>query len=206
MPLNIQDNVNLADTVQSGWATDSYGDYQIDGYNAFIQLGTNDGTTGLVVTSSSGAISFATNTVGDGYFARFVGINNINPQASLDVSGKVRTQQLQLTTSVGDGYVLTTDSSGLISASYNSLLGTFPAQTSFDEIVYTGLNVTRYTTWTNSSKTTKIREEIYSYNNLNQVSQATITQYNSLGILVRTMIETYTYSGINISSITRTLS
>ncbi|MGD9209162.1 MAG: hypothetical protein PVI90_00225 [Desulfobacteraceae bacterium] len=76
-------------------------------------------------------------------------------------------------------------------------------ENSYDEVTYTGNNPTNYTVWTNSSKTTKIREEQYTYTG-NKVTQVVTIQYDGSGVEKERLTETYTYTGNKIDSITRT--
>ena len=76
-------------------------------------------------------------------------------------------------------------------------------ENSYDEITYTGNKATNYTVWTNSGKTTKIREEQYTYTG-NRVTQVITIQYDGSGTEKERLTEAYTYSGNNVSNITRT--
>jgi len=99
-----------------------------------------------------------------------------------------------------DGYLQTTNHRGLDELVHNI------AEDSFEEITYVnGNKVSNITVWTDVGKTTKIREEQFSYTNGNRVSQAVTIQYNSSGVAVETLTETFTYQGNRITSITRTL-
>jgi hypothetical protein len=55
--------------------------------------------------------------------------------------------------------------------------------------------------WTDSGKTLKIREYNYSYSG-GKISQAVTKQYNSVGTLVETLTETFSWSGPEVSNIT----
>jgi len=78
-------------------------------------------------------------------------------------------------------------------------------KSSYDEIAYTGNNISAYTVWETASKLKKVREEIYTYD-LGKVTQVITKQYDGTGTLKMTVTETYSYSGSKISSITRTKS
>lgn len=77
------------------------GNLQVDGVNELMRIQGNDGN---------------------------VGINNTNPQAKLDVGGKIKSTTLQVTSGATAGYVLTSDASG--NASWDSLLDSFYVQPS----------------------------------------------------------------------------
>ena len=134
-----------------------------------------------------------------------VGINTNNPQSALDVSGTIRQQGLQYSTNYGDGYLLQTDFDGYVNASLTSSLGTLPAQTSYDQVTYNGILVSRYTIWTNSSMTQKIRDEFFTYDQNNNLLSSTINLYNSIGNISRTLVENYNYINNNITTIQRNL-
>lgn len=71
----------------------------------------------------------------------------------------------------------------------------------YEEYTYTGINVSNATIWTNSGKTLKIREYIYTYSGA-FVSTVTVKQYDSEGDLIEQIVHTYNYSGARISDIT----
>jgi hypothetical protein len=76
-------------------------------------------------------------------------------------------------------------------------------ETSYDEVIYSGNNVTQYITWTNTDKTLKIREDLMTYSS-GKVSQAVSKQYDGLGVLKEQITEVYAYSGNKVTSVTRT--
>jgi len=78
------------------------------------------------------------------------------------------------------------------------------AETSYEEVTYTGVNPTSLIVWTNSGKTIKIREEQYTWNG-NKVNTLTMIQYNAAGAEVERVVETYTYTGSKVTSIARSL-
>lgn len=80
------------------------------------------------------------------------------------------------------------------------------AETSYDEVVYTGNRVDAIITWTSAAKLTKIREELYTYTG-NKVTTIVTKQYNALGVLIvgETMTEVIAYSGSQVIDITRTV-
>lgn len=69
------------------------------------------------------------------------------------------------------------------------------AEDSHEEITYSGIWPIALITYTNSSKTTKIREEQYTWGGF-QISSMVTIQYDSNGNEVERLEETYTYSGI----------
>jgi hypothetical protein len=78
-------------------------------------------------------------------------------------------------------------------------------ETSFDEVLYTGSRATGYIVWTDASKTKKIREEEYIYTG-GKITQMIYRQYDGTGVLKKTITEDYTYSGSNVSTVTRVIS
>jgi len=80
------------------------------------------------------------------------------------------------------------------------------AETSYDELVYTGSRIDALITWTTAGKTQKIREELYTYAG-NQVTQIVTKQYDGAGVLVvgETMTETVTYSGNKVTAMPRSV-
>lgn len=79
------------------------------------------------------------------------------------------------------------------------------SEDSFEEYTYSGNLVIQNTIWSNPSKITKIREYSYQYGIGNRISQIDSYQYDSIGSVVEHMIETFTYSGIRITSMNREL-
>ena len=80
------------------------------------------------------------------------------------------------------------------------------AESSFDQVVYTGNRVDAIITWTSSGMTTKIREELYTYTG-NKITQIVTKQYNGAGVLItgETMTEVIAYTGSQVTDITRTM-
>lgn len=299
--------------VREGWSRDTDNEVTMDGYNAIIQITTNDGTSGFEVQNSIGATSFLVDSGGDGYFAKRLGVGTENPETALEVIGKIRTNELQITSSALPGYILTSDvdgnatwqspgsttgvsdttfqenknaqsqinqtiiseldgyvdTTGTIADGYvafftsdgtvagdndlyfdrvnNQLrvssfkLSTTPidgyvlttdssgnatwqenissptnhrsfdqlvhevAETSYDEYIYSGSNVTNIIIWTSSEKVTKIREQQFIYSGNKATSIVTI-QYDSYGNAVETITESINYSGQKVVDISRTLS
>jgi hypothetical protein len=81
------------------------------------------------------------------------------------------------------------------------------AENSFDEPTYTGSRADTLVTWTDSGKTQKIREELYTYTG-SKVTTIVTKQYDGAGALItgETMTETIAYTGNTVSNITRAMS
>lgn len=206
--------------VREGWVRDQDNEVSFDGYNAFIAINTHDGTSGFSVKNDTGSIAFQAKSDGDGYFAKNVGIGTYNPTTQLEVIGKTKTSQFQIPTGAVDGYILTCDSQGNaawrdayvagggISAYEHRTLDQLVhliAENSFEEVSYQGNRITAMIIWTDSSKTTRIRDESYTYGNGNEISTLISRQYNASGIVVETLTENYTWANGRVINITRTL-
>ena len=76
------------------------------------------------------------------------------------------------------------------------------AEDSYEEVSYNGIWPTTAIIYTNENKTTKIREEQYTWSGIKLTNLITI-QYDSNGTEVERVEETYTYSGIKVVSIDR---
>lgn len=81
------------------------------------------------------------------------------------------------------------------------------AEDSFEEMTYAGNKVTAIIVWTDAGKTTKIREELFTYTG-NQATTIVTKQYDVAGALIvgETMTETLSYTGTKIDDITRVMS
>lgn len=81
------------------------------------------------------------------------------------------------------------------------------AETSYEEVTYSGNQVTDIIIWTTSGKTQKIRETNLTYTG-NKVNTVTTKQYDGAGVLIagETLTETFTYTGGNVTSIDKVLS
>ena len=206
--------------VREGWARDSDDEIYMDGYNAFIQVTTRDGTSGFSVKNDLGAVAFSAKSDGDGYVAKRLGVGTYNPAAELEVIGKTITDQLQIPTGAQEGYVLTSDDygnatwqdaysagsgGGIDDDEHRELdqLVHLISEDSFEEITYNANRVTSVIVWTDSGKTIKVREEQFTYNSENRVSQILTIQYNAVGSEVERMEEDFTYSGGRVTSIIR---
>jgi hypothetical protein len=66
-------------------------------------------------------------------------------------------------------------------------------QTSYEEIVYSGTDVTADIIWTDATKVKKIREELFTYGSGHRVLQAVTIQYDAAGAEQMRMTEDYTY-------------
>lgn len=78
------------------------------------------------------------------------------------------------------------------------------AENSYEEYVYSGNKVSSIVVWTNSSKTTKIREELFTYTG-NQVTKIETKQYDGSGTLItgESMTEDLNYTGSKLDDIDR---
>lgn len=98
--------------------------------------------------------------------------------------------------------------SGGISEAQHETLDTIVhdiAETSYDEVTYSGRRLTSTVTWDSAAKTTKIREVLLTYTG-NRVTQVVTNQYDASGTLKNTLTEVFNYVGGSrrVSSITRT--
>jgi hypothetical protein len=77
------------------------------------------------------------------------------------------------------------------------------AENSYEELNYTGNVLNSVIIWTDSNKTTKIREWLYTYNG-NRINTEVVKQYDGSGILIvgQTLTGTYSYSGNQLINIT----
>ena len=82
--------IDTDNAVQEGWLRDQDNEISIDGYNAFIAISTNDGSSGFDINNSNGTTVFSARSNG-----------------SVSITG-----QLQIPINAYDGYVLTTDALG----------------------------------------------------------------------------------------------
>lgn len=78
------------------------------------------------------------------------------------------------------------------------------AEDSFVEPLYTGFRLSGEITWTDATKTTKIREVQYT-RTFGRITQVVVTQYDGAGVVAETLTETITYTGARIASVTRVL-
>lgn len=72
----------------------------------------------------------------------------------------------------------------------------------FEEYVYTALRVTGVITWSDITKTLKLRELQVSYTGA-RVTQAVSIAYDALGVEIYRLTDTYTYTGARLTSVTR---
>jgi len=78
------------------------------------------------------------------------------------------------------------------------------SEDSFEEVTYSaGNKVSSMIIYTDSGKTTKIREEQYTYDSWNRVSQILSIQYNIAGDENERMVEDFAYDSNRVTSITR---
>jgi len=109
----------------------------------------------------------------------------------------------------GDVVIALSTSGGLTAVTHRTLdqLVHNIAETAYSEITRAGSQISKETWWTNSGKTTKIREIDYTYSGA-FVSQMVTKQYDVSGNLIigETLTETITRAGVNISSVAAVLS
>lgn len=97
-----------------------------------------------------------------------------------------------------------TAAGGGISAAQHEALDTLIhliAENAYEEINYSGDEVASVVVWTDSGKTKKIRETLYTYSG-DEVATETVKQYDGTGALDETLTGTYVYSGDDIANIT----
>ena len=95
---------------------------------------------------------------------------------------------------------------GGISEAQHEVLDTLAhgvVEDSYEELIYSGNRVTQVIVWTSPAKTTKIREELYTYTG-SKVTQTVDIQYDAAGVELYRLTEVYTYSGNKVVDITRT--
>lgn len=78
------------------------------------------------------------------------------------------------------------------------------AENAYEEYTFSGNKISNIIIWTDTNKTTKIREFSYVFAN-NKISTETAKQYDSNGDLLATLVATYAFSGNNIASVTYVL-
>lgn len=76
-------------------------------------------------------------------------------------------------------------------------------ESSYDQVVYSGNNVSSIVTWATAAMLLKVREEQYTYAG-NRVTQAVTIQYDAVGVEKERLTEVYAYSGNKVTAITRT--
>ena len=74
------------------------------------------------------------------------------------------------------------------------------AETSYEELTYTGNQVTDIVVWETVGKTKKIRETSLTYTG-NKVTTEVNKQYDGAGVLTQTVTSTYTYTGNKLTSV-----
>jgi len=105
--------IDPEDGVREGWIRDDNDELGVDGYNVFLAVTTNDGTSGVRAVNSTGGVTFFAKSDGDGYVAGNLGVGTESPTEKLDVDGLAKVQGFQLPPGAQDGYVLTADSTGV---------------------------------------------------------------------------------------------
>jgi hypothetical protein len=73
----------------------------------------------------------------------------------------------------------------------------------YTEYAYSGFKIQSVIEWTDSSKTTKIREYQYTYTG-NKITQEVAIQYDASGVEKERLTYVYSYSGWRVSNITTT--
>jgi len=133
----------------------------------------------------------------------------LDPETAGDPSneGQVRKHNNDLVVFInGAVHSLTASSSGITEPEHETLdtLVHDINESSYDEITRSGRRIVNVTTWTDSSKTLKIREIAMTYTG-SRLTQAVTRQYDASGSVVQTLTETFTYIGGSrrVSSITR---
>ena len=135
----VKSSSSVLENAIAGGTIDKYVGFWANGLSADI---THNGTTnniyGFYMDSQSGRsgnVPPTTNRygvyiedVGRNYFAGTVGIGTDSPSEKLDVSGKTKTINFQMTSGATNGYVLTSDASG--NATWQASSGVFTGNTS----------------------------------------------------------------------------
>jgi len=81
------------------------------------------------------------------------------------------------------------------------------SESSYEEYIYDCSRITNLITWTDNSKTTKIREEQYNFSGCKQkLSSSVVIQYDAAGAEVERITDYYTYLGNRVVSVDRVLS
>lgn len=75
---------------------------------------------------------------------------------------------------------------------------------SFEEYVFTGEQLDAVIVWTDSGKTQKIREELFTYSG-DQIDTITTKQYDTAGALFRTQTEPFSFTGDLLDNVDRTV-
>jgi hypothetical protein len=157
----------------------------------------------------------------DGYHPDVTGIEHYNQQSQINQSilqaldgyaqnityteNKNAQQQINQSIIQGmDGYALTLDAYSPSNHRNLDQLVHNIAETSYEEVTYSNGLVSNVTVYTDSGKATNIREEQYVYSSF-MISTITYIQYNSSSVEVERVVETYTWNGNNILSVSRVL-
>jgi len=91
---------------------------------------------------------------------------------------------------------------GISEAQHHALdyLGHEIDEDAYEEFTFTGNNITNVTIWTDSGKTTKIREFQYVYS-VGKISTETVIQYDGAGSEKERLVLTYSFTGNKIDNI-----
>lgn len=142
--------------------------------------------------SASGALVTIQNEVGSTYGGQIWICNSVSGSDIIGIDALI----FQVSSSASSG----------ISENQHENINTLAHEViknSYDELIYTGTRITNIITWTSAAKTLKIRETQLTYTG-SKVTQTVDIQYNGAGNEDYRIIEIISYTGNDISNITRT--
>jgi len=148
------------------------------------------------------------------YTSRPVYVSTSNPTVNDDDSDGFSPGVLWLNSTTGQTFILQdasvgaavwVDFTGLTENEHEALdtLVHDIAETSYDEMTYSGNRLTNQTTWETASKLKKIREQQITYSG-GRVTQIINIQYDAAGVENTRTTEVYSYSGNKVTDVTRT--